>query len=344
MIPRTMKAAVLHRFGTPLQIEEVPVKQPGENQVLVKIITSGVCHTDLHACEGDWPVKPKLPLIPGHEGVGFVAALGKNVTQVKEGDIVGVPWLFSACGHCEYCITGWETLCDSQQNGGYSVDGSYAEYVVADARYVARFPAGINFAEMAPITCAGVTVYKGLKETETRPGEWVAISGIGGLGHLAVQYAKAMGLHVAAIDVADDKLNLARRLGADITINARQQDPGEYLKKQTGGMHGVLVTAVSPTAFKQGLAALRKKGTISLNGLPPGSFDLPIFDTVLNRYTVRGSIVGTRKDMQEAIAFAVEGKVRPTVHMARLEDINAIFDQMRKGEIEGRIVLQIATP
>jgi len=339
-----MKAAVLHRFGTPLQIEEVPVKQPGENQVLVKIITSGVCHTDLHACEGDWPVKPKLPLIPGHEGVGFVAALGKNVTQVKEGDIVGVPWLFSACGHCEYCITGWETLCDSQQNGGYSVDGSYAEYVVADARYVARFPAGINFAEMAPITCAGVTVYKGLKETETRPGEWVAISGIGGLGHLAVQYAKAMGLHVAAIDVADDKLNLARRLGADITINARQQDPGEYLKKQTGGMHGVLVTAVSPTAFKQGLAALRKKGTISLNGLPPGSFDLPIFDTVLNRYTVRGSIVGTRKDMQEAIAFAVEGKVRPTVHMARLEDINAIFDQMRKGEIEGRIVLQIATP
>jgi propanol-preferring alcohol dehydrogenase len=339
-----MKAAVLHRFGTPLQIEEVPVKQPGENQVLVKIITSGVCHTDLHACEGDWPVKPKLPLIPGHEGVGFVAALGKNVTQVKEGDIVGVPWLFSACGHCEYCITGWETLCDSQQNGGYSVDGSYAEYVVADARYVALFPAGINFAEMAPITCAGVTVYKGLKETETRPGEWVAISGIGGLGHLAVQYAKAMGLHVAAIDVADDKLNLARRLGADITINARQQDPGEYLKKQTGGMHGVLVTAVSPTAFKQGLAALRKKGTISLNGLPPGSFDLPIFDTVLNRYTVRGSIVGTRKDMQEAIAFAVEGKVRPTVHMARLEDINAIFDQMRKGEIEGRIVLQIATP
>lgn len=344
MIPQTMKAAVLHRFGTPLQIEEVPVKQPGENQVLVKIITSGVCHTDLHACEGDWPVKPKLPLIPGHEGVGFVAALGKNVTQVKEGDIVGVPWLFSACGHCEYCITGWETLCDAQQNGGYSVDGSYAEYVVADARYVARFPAGINFAEMAPITCAGVTVYKGLKETEAKPGEWVAISGIGGLGHLAVQYAKAMGLHVAAIDVADDKLNLARRLGADLTVNARQQDPGDYLKKQTGGMHGVLVTAVSPIAFKQGLAALRKKGTISLNGLPPGSFDLPIFDTVLNRYTVRGSIVGTRKDMQEAIAFAVDGKVKPTVHIARLEDINAIFDQMKKGEIEGRIVLQIATP
>ncbi|MFA6059062.1 MAG: alcohol dehydrogenase AdhP [Taibaiella sp.] len=344
MIPKTMKAAVLHAFGTPLQIEEVPVKEPGENQVLVKIITSGVCHTDLHACEGDWPVKPQLPLIPGHEGVGYVVALGRGVHQVKEGDIVGVPWLFSACGYCEYCITGWETLCESQQNGGYSVDGSYAEYVVADARYVARFPAGINFAEMAPITCAGVTVYKGLKETEAKPGEWVAISGIGGLGHLAVQYAKAMGLHVAAIDVADDKLALARSLGADLTVNARQEDPGTYLKKETGGMHGVLVTAVSPIAFKQGLSTLRRKGTISLNGLPPGSFDLPIFDTVLNRYTVRGSIVGTRKDMQEAIAFAVEGKVKATIHIAKLEDINSVFDQMKKGEIEGRIVLQIALP
>ncbi|MDR6571126.1 MULTISPECIES: alcohol dehydrogenase AdhP [Chitinophaga] len=344
MIPKTMKAAVLHAFGAPLQIEEVPVKEPGENQVLVKIITSGVCHTDLHACEGDWPVKPKLPLIPGHEGVGYVVALGKGVQHIREGDIVGVPWLFSACGCCEYCITGWETLCESQQNGGYSVDGSYAEYVVADARYVARFPAGINFMEMAPITCAGVTVYKGLKETDTKPGEWVAISGIGGLGHLAVQYAKAMGLHVAAIDVAEDKLALARNLGADLTVNALHDDPGTYLKKETGGMHGVLVTAVSPIAFKQGLSALRRKGTIALNGLPPGSFDLPIFDTVLNRYTVRGSIVGTRKDMQEAISFAVEGKVKATIHAAKLEDINTVFDQMKKGEIEGRIVLQIATP
>lgn len=344
MIPKTMKAAVLYAFGAPLQIEEVPVKEPGENQILVKIIASGVCHTDLHACEGDWPVKPKLPLIPGHEGVGYVVALGKGVQQIREGDIVGVPWLFSACGSCEYCITGWETLCASQQNGGYSVDGSYAEYVVADARYVARFPAGINFSEMAPITCAGVTVYKGLKETDTKPGEWVAISGIGGLGHLAVQYAKAMGLHVAAIDVADDKLDLARSLGADLTVNALQEDPGAYLKKETGGMHGVLVTAVSPIAFKQGLSALRRKGTLSLNGLPPGNFDLPIFDTVLNRHTVRGSIVGTRKDMQEAIAFAVEGKVKATIHTAKLEDINAVFDQMKKGTIEGRIVLEIAAP
>lgn len=342
MIPKTMKAAVLYEFGKPLKIEQVSVKNPGENQVLVKVVSSGVCHTDLHACMGDWPIKPKLPLIPGHEAIGYVVALGRGVTNLKEGDIVGAPWLFSACGCCEYCITGWETLCESQQNGGYSVDGGYAEYVVADARYVARFPEGINFQEMAPITCAGVTVYKGLKETETKPGEWVAISGIGGLGHLAVQYAKAMGMHVAAIDVSDEKLALAKRLGADLTVNAREQAPGAFLKKETGGMHGALVTAVSPIAFEQALSTLRRKGTIALNGLPSGSFGLPIFETVLNRFTVRGSIVGTRKDMQEAIGFAVEGKVKATIHMAKLEDINEVLEQMKKGEIEGRIVLNIA--
>lgn len=337
-----MKAAVISEFGKPLQIEEVAVKRPGRNQILVKVIASGVCHTDLHAVSGDWPVKPKMPLIPGHEGVGYVVALGPEVNNVKEGDLVGVPWLYSACGGCDHCITGWETLCESQQNGGYSVDGSFAEYVIADARYVGHLPANSNLLEMAPILCAGVTVYKGLKETEVKPGEWVAISGIGGLGHVAVQYAKAMGMHVAAIDVADDKLELATKLGADLVVNAMKQNPGEFLKKETGGMHGALVTAVSPIAFKQGLETLRRKGTMALNGLPPGNFDLSIFDTVLNRITIRGSIVGTRKDLQEAIEFAAEGKVKATVTAAKLEDINEVFDHMKAGKIDGRIVLQIA--
>lgn len=342
MLPKTMKAAVVRDFGQPLQIEEVEVKRPGKNEILVKVIASGVCHTDLHAVEGDWPVKPKMPLIPGHEGVGYVVAVGQGVTNVKEGDAVGVPWLYSACGCCDYCITGWETLCEKQQNGGYSVDGGYAEYVIADARYVGHLPSNVNFTEIAPILCAGVTVYKGLKQTEAKPGEWVAISGIGGLGHVAVQYAKAMGLHVAAVDVAPEKLALAKKLGAEITINAKEEDPGAILKKEVGGMHGVLVTAVSPIAFKQGISMLRRKGTIALNGLPPGSFDLPIFETVLNAYTIRGSIVGTRKDLQEAIEFAVEGKVKATVHPAKLEDINSVFDQMKKGQIDGRIVMEIA--
>lgn len=337
-----MKAAVVREFGKPLQIEEMPVKTPGNHQILVKVVASGVCHTDLHAADGDWPVKPKLPLIPGHEGIGYVAAVGAEVTNVREGDIVGVPWLYSACGCCDYCTTGWETLCETQQNGGYSVDGGYAEYVLADARYVAHLPAGTNMIEMAPILCAGVTVYKGIKETETKAGEWIAISGIGGLGHLAVQYAKAMGMHVAAIDIADDKLELAKSLGADLVVNALENDPGEYLKKETGGMHGVLVTAVSPTAFKQGISVMRRKGTLALNGLPPGGFDLPIFETVLNRFTIRGSIVGTRKDMHEAIEFALDGKVKATVSTARLEDINDVFADMKAGEIQGRVVMKIA--
>lgn len=342
MLPKKMKAAVAREFGKPLTIEEMPVKEPGENEILVKVMASGVCHTDLHAIDGDWPVKPKLPLIPGHEGVGYVAAIGKNVKNVKEGDAVGVPWLYSACGTCEHCITGWETLCETQDNAGYSVDGGYAEYVLADPGYVGHLPSNTNFTEMAPILCAGVTVYKGLKETDTRPGEWVAISGIGGLGHLAVQYAKAMGLHVAAIDIADDKLKLAERLGADVTVNAMEQDPGEFLKKQTGGMHGALVTAVAPQAFTQALSTLRRGGTLSMNGLPPGSFELDIFSAVLNRYTIRGSIVGTRKDLQEAIDFAAEGKVKSNVKATGLDDVNKALDDMRKNVIEGRMVINIA--
>lgn len=336
-----MRAAVAHNFGDALNIEEMPVKEPGDNEILVKVKASGVCHTDLHAIDGDWPVKPKLPLIPGHEGVGYVAAAGKNVTNVKEGDAVGVPWLYSACGTCEHCITGWETLCESQENAGYSVDGGYAEYVIADPKYVGHLPSNVNFTEIAPILCAGVTVYKGLKETETKPGEWVAISGIGGLGHLAVQYAKAMGMHVAAIDIADDKLELAKKLGADLTVNAMEEDPGSYLKKETGGMHGALVTAVAPQAFSQALSTLRRKGTLAMNGLPPGSFDLDIFNAVLNRITIRGSIVGTRKDLQESIDFATEGKVKASVHAADLDNINSVLDDMRANKIEGRMVLNI---
>ncbi|MFF7706518.1 alcohol dehydrogenase AdhP [Pseudomonas sp. NPDC007930] len=338
---KTMKAAVVHAFGQPLQIREVAVPTPAAGQVLVKVAASGVCHTDLHAADGDWPVKPNPPFIPGHEGVGHVVAVGAGVTHVKEGDRVGVPWLYSACGHCEHCLGGWETLCESQQNTGYSVNGGFAEYTLADAGYVGKLPANVGFVEIAPILCAGVTVYKGLKMTDTRPGQWVVISGIGGLGHMAVQYARAMGLNVAAVDIDDGKLALARRLGAEVTVNARELDPAKYLKEQIGGAHGALVTAVSPKAFEQAMGMTRRGGTIALNGLPPGDFPLSIFDMVLNGTTVRGSIVGTRQDLQEALDFAGEGKVKATVASDKLENINAVFDKMRAGQIEGRIVIDM---
>jgi len=338
---KTMKAAVVHAFGQPLSIREVAVPQPGPGQLLVKIAASGVCHTDLHAAEGDWPVKPNPPFIPGHEGVGHVVAVGAGVKHVKEGDRVGVPWLYSTCGHCEHCLGGWETLCETQQNTGYSVNGGFAEYALADANYVGRLPDNVGFVEIAPVLCAGVTVYKGLKMTETKPGQWVVISGIGGLGHMAVQYAKAMGMNVAAVDIDDGKLDLARRLGAEVTVNAREMDPARYLKEQIGGAHGALVTAVSPKAFEQAMGMTRRGGTIALNGLPPGDFPLSIFDMVLNGTTVRGSIVGTRQDLQEALDFAGEGKVQATVSTDRLENINGVFEQMRQGKIEGRVVIDM---
>ena len=336
-----MKAAVVHAFGQPLVIEEVPVPDVPEGQILVKIAASGVCHTDLHAAHGDWPVKPSLPFIPGHEGVGHVAAVGRGVKYVKEGDRVGVPWLHTACGHCEHCITGWETLCDEQQMTGYTVNGGYAEYVLADPGYVGHLPANADFAAIAPVLCAGVTVYKGLKSLDCKPGDWVVISGIGGLGHMAVQYAKVMGFHVIGVDIDDTKLALATKLGADMVINAGTQDPVAEVQRALRGAHGVLVTAVSRGAFAQAVGMLHKRGTMALVGLPPGDFALPIFDVVLNAKTVRGSIVGTRKDLQEALDFAGEGKVHAVYSTDKLDNINAIFDKMLHGDIEGRIVVTI---
>lgn len=337
----TMKAAVVREFGKPLHIEEVPIPRPGPGQVLVQIEASGVCHTDLHAAYGDWPVKPEPPFIPGHEGVGYVVGLGAGVRHVKEGDRVGIPWLYSACGHCAHCLGGWETLCESQLNTGYSVNGGFARYTVAEADYVGRLPDNVGFVEIAPVLCAGVTVYKGLKMTDTKPGDWVVISGIGGLGHMAVQYARAMGLNVAAVDIDDGKLALARRLGAEVVVNARQTDPAAYLRREIGGAHGVLVTAVSPKAFEQALGMTRRGGTIALNGLPPGEFPLSIFDMVLNGITVRGSIVGTRLDLQEALDFAGDGKVAATVTTDRLENVNAVLDRLLKGQVDGRVVLDM---
>lgn len=338
----TMKAAVVREFGKPLVIEEMAIPDPGPGQILVKYEATGVCHTDLHAANGDWPVKPKPPFIPGHEGVGYVAKLGADVSRIKEGDRVGVPWLHTACGCCSPCRTGWETLCGSQQNTGYSVNGTFAQYGLADPDYVGRLPDNLEFGAAAPILCAGVTVYKGLKETEVKPGEWVVISGIGGLGHMAVQYAKAMGMHVVAADIFEDKLKLAKDLGADVVVNGTAADAIEQVQNATGGVHGALVTAVSPKAMEQAYGFLRSKGTMALVGLPPGFISLPVFETVLKRITVRGSIVGTRQDLEESLQFAGEGKVASHFSWDKLENINAIFDRMKEGKIDGRIVLDLA--
>ena len=338
-----MKAAVVEVFGKPLVLREWDTPTPGAGQILVKTEACGVCHTDLHAARGDWPVKPTPPFIPGHEGIGLVAAVGSGVKNVKEGDRVGVPWLYSACGHCEYCLSAWETVCGSAQFGGYTVNGGFADYILADPSYVARIPDGLSAVDAAPIICAGVTTYKGIKEAATKPGDWVVVSGAGGLGHLAIQYAKAMGLHVCAVDIDNSKLTHAKLMGADATVNVKSPDAVEQVKKITdGGAHGVLITAPSLAAFKQGVAMTRKRGTCVLTGLPPGEFPFPLFDVVLNCITVRGSLVGTRQDMAEALAFAAEGKVKAVIEQQPLSAINQVLDRLERGEVAARVVLDFA--
>lgn len=340
-----MHAAVVEQFGQPLVLRELDIPVPGPGQILVKTEACGVCHTDLHAARGDWPLKPSLPFVPGHEGIGRVVAIGEGVTAVSMGERVGVPWLYSACGHCEHCLAAWETVCDQAQFGGYTRNGGFADYILADPQYVAHIPDGLSAAEAAPLICAGVTSYKGIKETGARPGEWLLVSGVGGLGHLAVQYAKAMGLRVCAVDIDDGKLAHATRLGAELVFNAGADGVVDALKAATGGgAHGVLITAPSLGAFRQGVGMTRKRGTCVLVGLPPGEFPTPLFDVVAECITIRGSFVGTRRDMAEALAFAAAGKVKADFELQPLARINEVFERLQAGQVASRVVIDFSAP
>ena len=341
---RKMHAAVVEQFGKPLVLREWDIPSPGPGQILVKTEACGVCHTDLHAAHGDWPLKPTLPFIPGHEGIGLVAAVGPGVTVVKEGDRVGVPWLYSACGHCEYCLAAWETVCAEAQFGGYTKNGGFAEYILADPDYVAHIPAGLGAKRCRADHLRRHHHLQGHQgDRGEGPANGSSISGAGGLGHLAIQYAKVMGLHVCAVDIDDGKLAHAKRLGADLVVNAKAGDPAAAVKKATGGgAHGVLITAPSLGAFKQGVGMTRKRGTCVLVGLPPGEFPVPLFDVVANCLTIRGSFVGTRGDMAEALAFAAEGKVKADIELQPLSSINQVFDRLEHGDVPSRVVLEFA--
>lgn len=338
-----MKAAVVRAFGEPLVIEDRPDPEPGPGQVRIRVEASGLCHTDIHAAHGDWPVKPSPPFVPGHEGVGLVEALGEGVGHLSVGQRVAVPWLGRACGRCEHCLSGWETLCEQQVNTGYGCDGGYAEKMLAWADFAQPVPEGITAVEAAPLTCAGVTTYKALKVAGVQPTQLVAISGVGGLGHLAVQYAKIAGATVAAIDVTDEKLELARELGADLTIDARKEDVGAVLKRH-GGAHAAIALAVNEAAFTAVNSGLRRGGKLVMVALPAhGTVQVPIFDTVLNGTSVIGSIVGTRQDLAEVFQLHAAGRTE-VIHETRpLAAINESFDAVLRGEIKARIVFDLGT-
>jgi alcohol dehydrogenase, propanol-preferring len=314
--------------------------EPGPGQVVIRMEASGLCHTDIHAANGDWPVKPTVPFVPGHEGVGRVISLGDGVTSHRIGERVAVPWLGYACGTCRYCLTGWETLCPAQQNTGYSVDGCYAEYFLAEAAFATPVPDGLDPREAAPLTCAGVTTYKAVKVGNVRPGDLVVVSGVGGLGHLAVQYAKIFGGTVAAVDVTDEKLQLAGELGADIVIDARTTDPAQVLQ-QHGGADVAIGLAVDDKSFATAYAGLRRGGRLVLVALPAsGALSIPVFDTVLNGTSVIGSIVGTRADLINVFALHAAGRTRVSYETRPLTAVNDAIAEVLGGKAKARLVLE----
>ncbi|MGC5015737.1 zinc-dependent alcohol dehydrogenase [Streptosporangium sp. DT93] len=336
-----MRAAVVTAFDRPLEIQEIPVPEPAADQVLVRIEASGLCHTDIHAARGDWPVKPVPPFIPGHEGVGVIGKTGSAVTGRTVGERVAIPWLGHACGTCEYCVGGHETLCESQRNTGYTVNGSHAEYAVAHAAYVVPVPDAVSPAEAAPLTCAGVTTYKAVKVSGLRPAERAAIFGIGGLGHLAQQYAQIFGAETIAVDITDDKLRLARQLGAAHTVNAATTDPVVAIRA-LGGADVAIVLAASPRVLEQAHASLRRGGRLVLVSLPrDNTMRLPVFETVLSGISVTGSIVGTRGDLAEVFRLHAADRTKVIYETRELDEINLSFEEVLDSAVLARLVFEM---
>lgn len=335
-----MKAVVVNPEGTNVQLienKELRLLETGE--ALVDIEYCGVCHTDLHVAHGDFGKVPGRVL--GHEGIGIVKEIAPDVKSLKVGDRVSVAWFFEGCGACEYCTTGRETLCRTVKNAGYSVDGGMAEQCIVAADYAVKVPEGLDPAQASSITCAGVTTYKAIKEAQLQPGQWTVIFGAGGLGNLAVQYAKKVfNAHVVAVDINNDKLALAKEVGADIVINGHEvDDVAALIQEKTGGAHSAVVTAVSKVAFNQAVDSVRAGGRVVAVGLPSEMMDLSIVKTVLDGIQVIGSLVGTRKDLEEAFQFGAEGLVVPVVQKRPVSDAVDVFDEMEAGTIQGRMVL-----
>ncbi|MBT0728052.1 alcohol dehydrogenase AdhP [Rosenbergiella australiborealis] len=332
-----MKAAIV-THDHQVSVEDKRLRELQYGEALLTMECCGVCHTDLHVKNGDFG--DKTGVILGHEGIGIVSKLGQGVKSLKIGDRVSVAWFYQGCGHCEYCNTGRETLCRSVKNAGYTVDGGMAEQCIVHADYAVKVPDGLDSAAASSITCAGVTTYKGLKVSDIRPGEWIAIFGLGGLGNLALQYAKnVFNAKVIAVDINEQQLDLARSMGADIVINSRDQDAQAIIQEKCGGAHAALVTAVAKSAFHSAVFSVRAGAKVVAIGLPPESMALDIPRLVLDGIQVVGSLVGTRKDLAEAFQFAAEGKVTPKVALRPIEEINTIFEEMQAGKISGRMVI-----
>ncbi|HUE54202.1 MAG TPA: alcohol dehydrogenase catalytic domain-containing protein [Candidatus Udaeobacter sp.] len=336
-----MKAAILREFKKPLAIEEVERPKPGAGEILIKVEACGVCHSDLHVADGDWAQLARIvkrPLILGHEIAGRVVEKGAAVQELQIGDRVGVPWIHWTCGECEFCREGNENLCPKQKITGVTVDGGYAEFVKAPASHAAKIPNRLSSVDAAPLFCAGVTVYRALKCAKIKPGQRLAVLGIGGLGHLGVQIAREMGTEVTAIDISEGKLNLAKHLGASTTLNAAASDVVKEMRK-IGGVHVALVTSAAKAAYEMAFSCLRPTGTLLVVGLPAESICFPPILMASLEVRIRASAVGTRQDLREVLAMAEAGKLRCQVGARPLTEANDVMDALRHGQISGRIVL-----
>ena len=336
-----MKAVVVNKEGTGVEVVETSLRPLKVGEALVDVEYCGVCHTDLHVAHGDFGKKPGRIL--GHEGIGIVREVAEGVTSLKVGDRVSIAWLFEGCGSCEYCVTGNETLCRSVINAGYTADGGMAQECIVTADYAVKVPEGLDPAQASSITCAGVTTYKAIKVGKPQPGQWVVIWGAGGLGNLAVQYAKKVfNTNVVAVDINDDKLALAKEVGADYVINGKKEDPvKKILELSNGGAHISVVTAVSKVAFNQAIDSARAAGKVVAVGLPSETMDVSIVKTVLDGIEIIGSLVGTREDLKEAFEFGAQGLVVPVVQTRTIEEAPAIFEEMEQGKIQGRMVIDM---
>ena len=336
-----MKAAILHGFGQALSLEDAPVPAPKPDEVLIQVEACGVCHSDLHVADGDQPTLKavtKQRLIPGHEVVGTIVQTGSAVDHLKVGDRVGVAWLHASCGLCEQCQEGLENLCRKSVITGVMVDGGYAEFMCARASHAIPIPAALSSVEAAPLFCAGVTVYRALRHAEAGLGKRVAIVGVGGLGHLAVQIAKAFGAEVIAIDLDESKLALARELGASTALNVSDPETIRTIRK-LGGVHVAVVTSAAKAAYDGAIKYLRPSGTLCVVGLPAEALTFSALALVASETRIVGSSVGTREDLHAVLQLAAQGKLRCHTEVQALDQINQVFDRMRQGQINGRVVL-----
>jgi alcohol dehydrogenase, propanol-preferring len=336
-----MKAVVLHEFKRPLIIEEVDPPKPNTEEVLIEVEACGLCHSDLHVADGDWTQFAKIvkkPLILGHEIVGRVVEKGAAVHNLQVGDRVGVPWLHWSCGDCELCHEGSENLCARQKITGVTVDGGFAEFTKAPASHALPIPSGFSAIEVAPLFCAGVTVYRALKSAKLSRGQRLAVFGIGGLGHIAVQMGRALGADTIAVDVSEEKLALAKSLGASRAFHAASMDVTKGLR-DIGGVHAAIVTSAAKAAYDAAFNCVRPSGTLLIVGLPAENICFAPILLAAREIRMHASAVGTRQDLVETLTMAAEGKVHCEVSARPLAQANEAINELRRGQITGRAVL-----